>query len=343
MTDEAGLQIMRGDETKFVKLSSSLSAEGKKVIRFSYENTVTEVENTLGDTLWFKLVRVNHKITGYFGGNGIDWTKIDKEFDVSIVDSYSDFVSFTGTRQGLYVQGTGNAWFDLYIYRDGYTPILAECPANQYGTTKASVGSGEYALDNIHPDDWALYAGVEFGNNDYPMSPDSVVVNASCAISGGTIEVWLDSIGTGTKISECKITPTGGLLKFKDFKSAVTAVTGHHDVYLRFVGEGTSKLFMVKSFRFTSKNQATGVFSYNQKNTGNISVFPNPAQKNLTIRSDFAFQNIEIFDQEGKRVFHSRQPETSVSKLDIRLTPGLYVLKISNNNNTFATSKLMIN
>jgi beta-xylosidase len=340
-TDEAGLQIMRGDETKFVKLSSSLSAEGKKVIRFSFENTVTEVENTVGDTLWLKIVRINHKIIGYFGGNGIDWTKMDKEFDVSIVDSYSDFVSFTGTRQGLYVQGTGNAWFDLYIYRDGYTTVQAECPANQYGTTIASLGLGEYALDNIHPDDWALYAGVEFGTDDYPMSVDSVVFNASCAISGGTIEVWLDSIGTGTKISECKITPTGGLTKFKNFKSAVTEVTGHHDVYLRFIGEGTSKLFMLKSFRFISKNQATGVISISQKNAGNLSVYPNPAQKNLTIRSDFAFENIEIFNQEGKRVFHTQQPETKNASIELNLGVGIYLLKISNNS-TFTSSKFLI-
>jgi beta-xylosidase len=341
IADEAGLQIMRGDETKFVKLSSSLSAEGKKVIRFSFDGTVSEIENTLGDTIWFKIVRINHKINGYFGQNGIDWTLINQEFNVSVIDSYSDFTSFTGTRQGLFVQGTSGAYFDLYVYRDAYTPILAECPANQYGTSKASIGSGNYALDNIHPNDWVLYAGVEFGNSDYPMSPDSVVFNAACAISGGTIEVWLDSIGSGTKISECNISPTGGLSKYKDFKSPVNSVTGNHDVYLRFVGDGMSKLFVLKSFVFTSSNQTTGTFANHQTNTGNVSIYPNPAQNELTIQSDFAFQQIDIYNLEGKLVFHSRFPDTKLSNLAINLTNGLYLLKISNNTK-FASSKISI-
>ncbi len=74
-----------------------------------------------------------------------------------------DSTSWAGTRQGLYVQGSQNAWFDHYIYRDAWTPILAECPANQWGTTRTNAGDGISVLDNIHPNDWAMYAGVEFG------------------------------------------------------------------------------------------------------------------------------------------------------------------------------------
>ena len=83
-----------------------------------------------------------------------------------MVDSYSDFVTFTGTRQGLFVEGK-RAFFDLYIYRDAYSPILAECPANQYGTIRTSISDGIYKLDSINNNDWALYAGVEFGNEEY--------------------------------------------------------------------------------------------------------------------------------------------------------------------------------
>ena len=340
--DEAGLRVICGDEIKYVKLFNSVNAEGKKVIAFSSETTKYEVENTIGDILWLKVVRINHSITGYFSVNGMAWTQVGQAFDVSVTDAYSDFTTWAGVRQGLYVQGTPSAYFDLYIYRDAYTPILAECPANQSGTSRTAIGLGNYALDNIHPNDWALYAGVEFGNNDYPMSPDSVVFTAACATTRGTIEVWLDSIATGTKISECKITATGGFSKYKDLKSTVTAATGRHDVYLRFIGEGPSKLFMLKSFKFTSKNQTTSVFSYNQKHTGNISVYPNPAQKSLTIQSDFAFQNIEIFNEVGERVFYFQQSETKEAQVKLDLRSGLYLLKISNNSN-FVSSKLMIN
>ncbi|HAH23201.1 MAG TPA: glycoside hydrolase, partial [Prolixibacteraceae bacterium] len=159
-TDEAGLRIMRSDETKFVKLYSSLNAEGKKNIIFSFDNFKYEVENTIGDTIWLKMVRVNHSISGYYSGNGNNWTQVGQSVDVSIVDSYSDFSSWIGTRQGLYVQGS-DAYFDLYIYRDAYTPIMAESPANQYGTSRSAALQGVSMLDNIHNNDWALYAGVE--------------------------------------------------------------------------------------------------------------------------------------------------------------------------------------
>lgn len=339
--DEAGLRIIRGDETKYVKIFSSLNTENKKIIAFSFETTRYEVDNNIGDTLWLKLVRVNHQISGYYSKNGVTWTTIGQAFDVSAIDSYSDFNTWAGTRQGLYVQGETKAYFDLYVYRDGYTPILAECPANQSGTTRTSIGSGNYVLDNINPNDWALYAGVEFGSDDYPMAPDSVEFTASSASSGGIIEVWLDSIESGTKVSECKIPATGGWNSFKSFRSPVSPVSGYHDVYLRFVGEGSGKLLQLKSFVFLSKNQSVSA-SIIPMNKNRFSVYPNPAQNRLTINADFAFRAVEIFDLDGKRVFSEKNPATQAKNLMFKLNKGFYLLKISNND-TFACSRLIIN
>ncbi len=249
VNDQAGLQIMRGDETKFVKLFSSLNEYGHKVIAFSFESKRYEAENTIGNILWLKIVRINHNISGYFSKNGTDWIPVGNSFDISDIDSYSDFSSFTGTRQGLFVQGN-DAYFDLYIYRDAYTPILAECPANQSGTVPTTKTDGIYQLDSIHANDWALYAGVEFGNSEYPKIPKYFEATASCAGSGGTIEVWLDSIGTGSKISECIITGTGDWNTFKTFSAAVSKVQGRHDVYLLFNGTGEERLFKLKWIRF---------------------------------------------------------------------------------------------
>ena len=254
ITDEAGLRIIRSDEIKFVKLYSSLSADSKKVIVFSFDNTKYEVQNTVGNTLWLKMIRVNHIISGYYSGNGNDWTQVGQNIDVSVIDSYSDFSSWIGTRQGLYVQGS-DAYFDLYIYRDAYTPILAECPANQFGTSKSILSQGISVLDNIHNNDWALYAGIEFGNSEAQSVTDSVEFTASSIASGGIIQVWLDSIDSGIKIAECPIGNTGSLSTFKKFKAprVLGAVSGNHDVYLKFVGVGIDKLFQLKWLNFSKK------------------------------------------------------------------------------------------
>jgi xylan 1,4-beta-xylosidase len=251
-TDEAGLWIMRGDEKMSLKLVYSLSAEGDKIIRFNFDSTKYEMKNNTGDTLWLKLVRINHKISGYYSSNGTEWTEAGESFDISKIDSYSDYSSFTGTRHGLYVKGKTEAWFDLFIYRDAHTPILAECPANQYGTSPSAKKDGISSLDNISDNDWALYAGVEFGDGEYRKVPDSLSIIASCnSTDGGIVEVWLDSLDSGNKIAECNVSSTGSWENYKTFTTSMSkAVTGRHDVYLKFKGNSASRMFSLQWLTF---------------------------------------------------------------------------------------------
>lgn len=338
--DQAGIRLLRGDETKFVKLISTLNSAGRKVVASSFESSYYEAENTVGDTLWLKMVRVNHSITGYFSGNGTSWTQVGPAFDVSVIDSYSDFSSFTGTLQGLYVQGAASAYFDLYIYRDAYTPILAECPANQFGTAKVAAGSGISVLDQIHHNDWALYAGVEFGHSDYRAAPDSVEFSASGIASGGMIQVWLDSIDSGTKVAECAIGATGGWNTFKTYKAPVSFISGSHDVYLKFVGSGTNKLFQLKWISFSKKSGPLSSSSQPGK-PGKLSIYPNPAKNSLSIFSGFLFHTVEIFSLNGQKVFQDKNEASQRSELKFKLDSGMYVLKVSSEKDV-AASKLLI-
>ncbi len=338
--DQAGIRLLRGDETKFVKLVSTLNSAGKKVVAFSFESSYYEAENMVGDTLWLKMVRVNHGISGYFSSNGTTWTQVGLAFDVSVIDSYSDFSSFTGTLQGLYVQGATSAYFDLYVYRDAYTPILAECPANQFGTTKGSVISGISALDNIHNNDWALYAGVEFGNSNYKAEPDSVEFTASSIASGGMIQVWLDSIDSGTKVAECAIGNTGSYSTYKKFKTPVTAISGSHDVYLKFTGAGTSKLFQLKWISF-SKKSVPITSSLQIEKSDRLLIYPNPAKNKLSIFSGFLFNTVEIFSMNGQKVFQDKKGATQSSELKFNLDSGMYVLKVSSEKDV-AASKFLV-
>jgi beta-xylosidase len=335
--DEAGLRIMRGDETQFVKLFSTVQASGKKIVVFSYGTIRYEAENSFGDTLWLKMVRINHKISGYFSRDGRDYFSIGQAVDISAIDSYSDFSSWAGTRQGLYVQGTKNAWFDLYIYRDAYTPILAECPANQWGTSRTSAGDGISVLDNIHSGDRALYAGVEFGPD--PEMADSVEFTASCTGTGGLVEIRLDS-ARGRKIAECKIGSTGSLYAFKRFAAPVLPVSGNHDVYLIFSGNDPGKLFTLKWFRFLLRKKITGSYSWEYRTPGFL-IWPNPAEDQVCIRSGFRFHTAEIFNLSGQRIMLYRQKGAADLNLNLNLTRGIYLLKITGGNDV-ATGKLIV-
>jgi beta-xylosidase len=353
-SDEAGLWIMRGDETMNVKLVSSLSSFGDNVIRLSFGSTQYEAENSIGDTLWLKLVRVNHKISGYFGSDGNNWTQVGQAVDISVIDSYSDVSTFTGTRQGLYVHGMQNCWFDLYIYRDAYTPILAECPANQLGTKRLVQSADTTVLDNIYYNNWAMYTGIEFGNNDYHKKADSIKVVASSATEGGIIEVYIDSIDASKKIAECNISGTGSWTTFKSFSAKLlSSVKGNHDVYLLFNGSVANKLFMLKSFYFSGTSTITGIGKnlqgYNIPKEYNLRQnYPNPFNPSTMI--DFTLSSAEkvkiiVYNQLGQQVATIADGEYSIGTHQLNFNPGnlasgVYYYRI--NAGTFTQTKKMI-
>ena len=331
--DEAGLWIMRGDQTMEVKLVSTFTSEGAKEIIFSFDGVQYKQPNNIGDTIWLKMVRVNHMISGYFSSAGTNWKKIGEDFNISELDAYSDFSTFTGTHLGLYVKGTKDAFFDLFIYRDAYTPILAECPANQFGTTIGGIVEGVRPLINIHSNDWALYAGVEFGEGDYFDLPDSIEFIASCETTGGKIEVWLDSMDTGSIISECTITSTGSLKEYASFKAKVDKVKGNHDVYLKFTGTGDDKLFQLKWINFLSESNSNTTSSFWSDINLNreINIYPNPAKDRLSIESSFDFNRVYITDIKGQVIQYENYEQTvNHIHLPINLENGTYLVKVSN-------------
>ena len=325
--DEAGLRIIRGDETKYVKLYSSINENGHKVIIFSFDNTKYETENTVGKLVWLKMIRVNHKISGYYSSNGNDWVQVGQNIDISAIDSYTDpgFRVWEGTRQGLYVQGSA-AYFDLYIYRDAYSPIMAVCPANQYGTSAITRTDSIYPLDSIHNNDWALYAGVEFGNVEYNKASDSIQIIASSATSGGIVEVWLDSIDTGNKIGSCNISNTGSWNTFNTFSARVSQITGRHDVYLKFTGTGTNRLFKIKWLKFIATQKPLSIDNEDGKLNNTVAVYPNPINSELNVKPENEFKALNISNVKDKLIFGKSLNENIRLPLHLRLLASMNML-----------------
>jgi beta-xylosidase len=327
VNDQAGIWIFNGLQTLYAKLYSSVDSSGNKIVAFSYKTTYYQVNNPAKsgeNILLLKLVRVNHVLTGYCSSNAYDWVQVGSSINVADMENQQpNYNAWTGNRQGLFVQGR-SADFDYYIYRDAYTPILAECPANQYGTTISTRRYGISSLDNIHNDDWALYAGVEFGDTEYVKKPDSLTFTASCASSGGVIEVWIDSLDSGSKIAECSISNTGSWDTYDTFTTNVLSpIAGNHDVYLKFKGTGSDRLFMLQWLTFIDKsNPETSV---NDLRTGRLHKcfeleqnYPNPfnpaTQINYSV-SEEGYVSLKVYDLLGREV---------ATLLDSLLQPGNY-------------------
>ncbi|HTY38773.1 MAG TPA: family 43 glycosylhydrolase [Bacteroidota bacterium] len=358
--DQAGIWVFNGLQTLYVKLYSSLDSVGNKCIVFNYNATSYTMNNPAPSTdnaVLLKLVRVNHLMTGYFSRDGSNWTQVGNSIDVSDMDNLqANYNAWTGNRQGLFVQGSNAADFDYYIYRDAYTPILAECPANQSGTITLSRPTPLRSLDNIHDGDWALYAGVEFGNGSYQRKADSVAFTASCASTGGVIEVWIDSVDSKSKVAECSIISTGSWDNYSTFRSKMLqTVTGNHDVYLRFRGTGTDKLLMLQWFVFSgTSNVGTyaptsgsssepGAFRLNQN-------FPNPFNPSTAISYQLkspSFVTLKVFDLLGRE--HATLVNQSMTSGEHTIvwnaenTPsGMYVYRIEVNNHVDSKKMLLL-
>ena len=308
-SDQAGLWIINGPETHYAKVFGSMNQDGKAIFGFSFEDTVFEAENTIGSVAWLKLARYEHEVSGFYSADGISWTQIGEAIDATDMDiSQTDYNNFTGNQQGLFIEGK-DAYFDCYIYKDAYTPIFADSPANQVGTTRRSTDLG-YALDNIHIDDWTMYAGVDFGNTDYNKVPAVIKLTASCATTGSYVEVWLDSMDTGTKIADCAIENTGSTKTFKTFVTPVEPVTGQHDLYLKFKGTDSGKLFQFHSFYFALEGD-TGTSAVKPSDAvmpGSFGLeqnYPNPFNPTTLIRfkvPDKSFVSLKVYNVMGEEL-----------------------------------------
>jgi xylan 1,4-beta-xylosidase len=310
-SDQAGLWIMNGPETHHAKVFSSLNSEGNPVFGFTFQDMTYETENTIGSIIWLKLVRNEHMISGFYSSDGFYWTRIGEPVNAVAMDrQQTQFNNFTGNQQGLFVEGKP-AFFDLYVYKDAYTRIMAVSPANQFGTGRRYTREDGYVLGNIHVDDWAMFAGVEFGNADYTKSPDRIKIVAGSETTDGLVEVWLDSIDTGNKIAECAIGNTGDLAAFQTFIADVTPVSGQHDVYLKFSGAGAGNLFQIHSFYFMAEGDTVTAVPGTDDSTrprafGMKQNYPNPFNSETvipyTLTQVYSRIRIAIFNLKGERI-----------------------------------------
>ncbi|MEX2604908.1 MAG: carbohydrate-binding protein, partial [Gracilimonas sp.] len=351
---EAGLMIINGPESIEAKVFSSADSEGNRMLKFSYQDVEHQVENNIESKVWLKLTRDEHKISGYYSSDGNRWFLIGSPVEATALnEEQTDFNNFTGNQQGLYVRGKA-AYFDTYIYRDAYSAIAAQYPVNFSGVSR-----NEDHLGSIHSGDWALYAGVEFGDEnppkngyDYQRTPDKLRIEASSANNGGTIEVWIDSIDTGQKISEHTINNTGSWNTFIEFSTDVDSVNGRHDVYLRFTGNEDEELLRLKQFRFTPrrvpisttnevKSEIPGTVKLNQN-------YPNPFNPNTVISYQLPMSSkvsIKVFDMLGREVATLVDEQISAGEHRVSfdastLSSGMYIYRI--NAGDFVQSRKMM-
>ncbi len=264
---QAGLRLMNGEDLVYAAVYSGYNNGKKFGITFN-GTTTTEVNNTIGNSVWLKLVRNQHNITGFYSADGIVWTQIGGNVSVADLDkAQTNDNAWVGSSLGLYARSQ-TADFDQFSFNHGFDPISV---ASYYHFNATTIGSG--TVTNNSDGAWCMLPGVTMESDG--ASANRIVVSAASASSSGTLEVWTDNIGTaGTKIATIPITSTGGTGTYRDFSANVN-VSGQHDLYFWFVGSANA--FRLNTVRFISSGGPSVSFTSPENN----SVLSAPATVNL--------------------------------------------------------------
>jgi beta-xylosidase len=244
---EGGIYLTNGNETVAVKLYSGF-ANGKQIV-FSMGNVSYEAKNNIGKTLWLKLDRNEHNLRGYFSGDGIHWTQVGQAISAINLDkAQPNFNSWVGTSIGLFAEGA-KADFDLFLYKDGFSPLPIAGYNNFFGVETVQTPEGKVVTNTSDRGGWLMLGGVDLGSEK--RTPLKVEVSAS-SLHGGKLEVWMDDLeGEGKRIATIPITATGGIDQFRPFSANIPAVSGQHDLYLRF--PAAKNAFYLNTIRFVPK------------------------------------------------------------------------------------------
>jgi len=220
----AGIYLTNGNEKVFVRLYTGFDG-GKKII-FSLDTAVRSVVNPFGRTVWLKLERNGHQLTGFYSADGRVWQPVGAAIHSEKLDrAQPNFNSWVGTSVGLFAEGRA-ADFDRFVCKDGFSPLQAAGYSNYFGVEK--VGAGKAVTNVSVHGGWFMISGVDLGKGARQVELTAASGQA------GIVEVWLDDPARGKKIASIRVAVTGGNESWGTFSSRVKGVSGSHDVFIMF-------------------------------------------------------------------------------------------------------------
>jgi beta-xylosidase len=241
-SSKAGFYLTNGNQKAIVRLYTGFDKD-KKIIFDSGQET-RSIPNQVGNSVWLKLERNEHNLTGYYSGDGKTWISLGDPISAVHIDkAQPNFNSWVGTSVGLFAEGKP-ADFDFFVCKDGYSPILAAGYSNYFGIKTINKESGKVVTNTSSNGGWLMISGVELGKT----SPSAIEVMASSS-SKGKIEIWLDDLNDGKLIATIPVNSTGSEENCMSFSKVVKGVSGHHDVFVKFP-TGSEGAINIKSIRF---------------------------------------------------------------------------------------------
>jgi len=238
---KAGIYLTNGNQKAIVRLYTGFD-NGRQIV-LQLDTAIRKVQNNVGRTIWLKLERNEHMLTGYFSNNGKSWTVLGKPVSAVALDkAHPNFNSWVGTSVGLFAEGK-SADFDIFTVKDGFTATPALAMKNFYGVRQLS---NQLVTNTSKLGGWFMLSGVDFGQN----AASKITLQAASG-TGGEVEIWIDDLQKGKRVAKVKIGTTGNGA-VKQFAAALESVQGQHDVFIKFPRQSAGDI-MVKSIQLQGK------------------------------------------------------------------------------------------
>ena len=189
-----------------------------KQLVFSFDTAVRSLPNKFGKTVWLKIARNQHMLTGYCSGDGKKWLSMGAPISTVNLDKvHPNYNSWVGTSIGLFAEGRA-ADFDFFICKDGFSTMPAAGYSNYYGIEKTGDSAMPAVTSTTGYGGWMMLSGVDLGNKTTSASQVEVSV---AALTAGELEIWLDDLKNGELIATIPVTATGSNSKWKTFRRTI--------------------------------------------------------------------------------------------------------------------------
>ena len=213
-----------------------------------------------------------------------------------------------------------------------YQVINATTQSHQGGLTRKIMDDGTVVLDKIDTGDWTRIDGVDFG----AAGAEKIETQVLSDTAEGSIEVYIDEALTGTKIAAININNTYGA--FETLSAELNNVTGVHDVYFVFRGNG----YNVSSWKFTGRESITDMPPVNDNTQSTVTPPVSNNNVNQPINNNNNNSNTKIAKPVIKSLKNIKNKKISVTlKKSIKNANG-YEIRYSAKKNMKSSKKVTI-
>ena len=316
-----------------------------------------EIANLLQNTQYFYQIEATNSF-GTVVNNGSFQTALPPQiianytFDNTLndVNGANPFASQTGMQYGN--DRSGNVNKALYINGTGTTVSLTNLPVGNSSRTfsiwiKPTQFNGANRIFSYGtPSGTAAYGASFVASRIYNFSWDNNLYNDQST----SLNVWKHIVCTYEQSTNtAKLYTDGNLITENtlNWNTANNGILYLGSLFGEAAGTYVGYLDDLQIYNYAlSQTEITNLYTNNSvlstenfnQNILEVSLYPNPASNNLTVKTEQEIKTIEIYTIQGQRVKISNQKQLNVSDL----AAGLYLVKIQDFENNSAIKKIVI-